>query len=45
MKKELPSNLNEPIMDETNLVYRLYKFFCKIDFNGCAMGRIYSIYY
>ena len=37
MKKELPNNLNDP-MDETNLVYGLYKFFCE-------MGRIYSIYY
>ena len=33
MKKELPNNLNDP-MDETNLVYGLYKFFCEIDFNG-----------
>ena len=33
MKKELPCNLNDP-MDETNLVYGLYKFFCEIDFNG-----------
>ena len=33
MKKELPNNLNDP-MDEANLVYGLYKFFCEIDFNG-----------
>ena len=33
LKKELPCNLNDP-MDETNLVYGLYKFFCEIDFNG-----------
>ena len=33
MKKELPFNPNDP-MDETNLVYGLYKFFCEIDFNG-----------
>ena len=33
MKKELPNNLNDP-MDESNLVYGLYKFFCEIDFNG-----------
>ena len=33
MKKELPYNLNDP-MDESNLVYGLYKFFCEIDFNG-----------
>ena len=33
MIKELPNNLNDP-MDETNLVYGLYKFFCEIDFNG-----------
>jgi len=33
MKTELPNNLNDP-MDEANLVYGLYKFFCEIDFNG-----------
>ena len=33
MKAELPSNPNDP-MDETNLIYGLYKFFCEIDFNG-----------
>ena len=33
LKKELPINYNDP-MDETNLVYGLYKFFCEIDFNG-----------
>lgn len=33
MKAELPSNPNDP-MDETNLIYGLYKCFCKIDFNG-----------
>ena len=33
IKKELGSNPND-LMDETNLVYGLYKFFCEIDFNG-----------
>ena len=33
MKAELPCNLNDP-MDETNLVYGLYKFFKEVDFNG-----------
>ena len=33
MKGELPSNPNDP-MDESNLIYGLYKFFCEIDFNG-----------
>ena len=33
MKGELPCNLTDP-MDETNLVYGLYKFFCEVDFNG-----------
>ena len=33
MKAELPSNPNDP-MDETNLIYGLYKFFCEINFNG-----------
>ncbi len=33
LKKELSYNPND-IMDETNLVYGLYKFFCEIDFNG-----------
>ena len=33
MKKELPCNLADP-MDETNLVYGLYKFFKEVDFNG-----------
>ena len=33
LKKELPCDYNDP-MDETNLVYGLYKFFCEVDFNG-----------
>ena len=33
MKAELPCNLTDP-MDETNLVYGLYKFFKEVDFNG-----------
>ena len=33
LKNEIPISLNDP-MDETNLVYGLYKFFCEIDFNG-----------
>ena len=33
MKSELPCNLTDP-MDETNLVYGLYKFFKEVDFNG-----------
>ncbi len=33
MRKELPCNLADP-MDETNLVYGLYKFFKEVDFNG-----------
>lgn len=33
MKTELPCNLTDP-MDETNLVYGLYKFFKEVDFNG-----------
>ena len=33
LKNELPCNLNDP-MDQTNLVYGLYKFFCEVDFNG-----------
>ena len=33
IKKELGCNPND-LMDETNLVYGLYKFFCEIDFNG-----------
>ena len=33
LKKELPCDYNDP-MDETNLVYGLYKLFCEVDFNG-----------
>ena len=33
LKKELPCDYNDP-MDETNLVYGLYKFFCEVDFNS-----------
>ena len=33
LKKKLPCDYNDP-MDETNLVYGLYKFFCEVDFNG-----------
>ena len=33
MKSELPCNITDP-MDETNLVYGLYKFFKEVDFNG-----------
>ena len=33
MKSEFPCNLTDP-MDETNLVYGLYKFFKEVDFNG-----------
>ena len=33
MKSELPCDLTDP-MDETNLVYGLYKFFKEVDFNG-----------
>ena len=33
MKSELPCNFSDP-MDETNLVYGLYKFFKEVDFNG-----------
>ena len=33
LKKHLPCDYNDP-MDETNLVYGLYKLFCEVDFNG-----------
>ena len=33
IKQEIGYNPND-LMDETNLVYGLYKFFCEIDFNG-----------
>ena len=33
LKKHLPCDYNDP-MDETNLVYGLYKFFKEVDFNG-----------
>ena len=33
LKKQLPCDYNDP-MDETNLVYGLYKLFCEVDFNG-----------
>ena len=33
IKQEIGFNPND-LMDETNLVYGLYKFFCEIDFNG-----------
>ena len=33
LKKHLPCDYNDP-MDETNLVYGIYKLFCEVDFNG-----------
>ena len=33
LKKHLPCDYNDP-MDETNLIYGLYKLFCEVDFNG-----------
>ena len=43
MRKELPCNLADP-MDETNLVYGLYKFFKEVDFNGFIKMMLYLQY-